>query len=553
MQPAVKESEKVAINARILIVDDEVIIQALLSRYLKEAGYICRCTGNASSAREILASEKFDLLLCDLSMPGENGLELLKHAKKHNPQMGRIVVTGNESHEVADEVLDLGVYGYIIKPVTANVALITVANALRHLRFDLHLDAYQCELEEKISQRTEKLDAIMNNLNLGVVMLSPDMTILETNEKMRTYFPDTPEGNATLCYHRFAGTPREAICEACPMARTFKNGEVGEVVRRLKVTKNQVERYFRIVTSPVFDHSGKIYAAIGLYEDITERLTLERNLRQAQKLESVGQLAAGIAHEINSPIQFIGDNLQFLKESFTDLTGTLYTYEGLFKDMEDAGEVPDRRLREIEAAREEADLAYLMEEIPKTFEQSLDGVKRIDKIVRAMKEFSHPGGDEKTLVDLNKTIESTATVCRNEWKYVANLTLDLAPDLPLVACFAGEISQVFLNIIVNAAHAIGDHTAGGSKGMGQISISTRTTDTGVQIRIRDTGGGIPEKIRERVFNPFFTTKAMGKGTGQGLAIAHRVVVEKHEGSLDFETEIGQGTTFIIDLPGKISQ
>ncbi|MBU1564732.1 MAG: response regulator [Proteobacteria bacterium] len=535
-------------ETRILIVDDEDVVQTLLSRFLREAGYVCRCAGDVASGKRLLSSEKFDLLFCDLNMPGENGLELLKHAKDHYPQMGRIVVTGLESQDIASEVLEIGVYGYIIKPITANVLLITAENALRHLRFDLHLDAYKNDLEQKIFQRTEKLDAIMNSLHIGVVMLSLDMEILEMNKKMRAYFPDAPSGKTTLCYQTFMGVPRDEICEACPMVATFKSGNSVEVLRKIRVTSAQAERCFRIVTSPIFDQNGDIYAGISLYEDITERLAMESNLRQAQKLESVGQLAAGIAHEINSPIQFIGDNLRFLKDTFGDLTKVMEVYEGVWERM--GGGVPEELRQQLANTVEEADLAYLKEEIPKTFEQSFDGVQRVEKIVRAMKDFSHPGGDEKTSIDINKTIESTATVCRNEWKYVAKMSLDLDPDLPFLSCFAGEISQVLLNIIVNGAHAISDVTSGGSKGLGEIRIATHKTPSGVQIRVSDTGGGIPEKVRERIFDPFFTTKERGKGTGQGLAIAHRVVVEKHKGTLSFETEMGRGTTFVIDLPNQ---
>ena len=170
------------------------------------------------------------------------------------------------------------------------------------------------------------------------------------------------------------------------------------------------------------------------------------------------------------------------------------------------------------------------------------------RIVGAMKEFSHPGVSEKTSIDINRAIESTLTVSHNEWKYVAELVTDLAPDLPLVRCLPGEFNQVILNLIVNAAHAIADTVQNGSATKGTITISTRHRGNWLEIRIADTGPGIPEKIRTRIFDPFFTTKAVGKGTGQGLAIAHSVVVDKHGGTITFETELGRGTTFIIRLP-----
>jgi two-component system, NtrC family, sensor kinase len=534
-------------NARILIVDDEQAIRKLLTRYLEGAGYECHTAENVESAKKLLASHTFDLLLCDLKMPGDSGLDLIRYAKEHYPQTGRVMITGFGAPEIASEIMMVGVYGYIIKPVTQNVVLITVENALRHLRLDLHMYACKIELEKKISNRTEKLTAIMNNLNAGVVMVDPDMRIIELNRKMEQWFPEVSAGKATPCYHVFNFPKGEDICDNCPMATTFQTGKICEATRSISTV--QGEREFRIVTSPIIDKSGNVYAGIGLYEDVTEKMLLERDLRQAQKLEAVGQLAAGIAHEINSPIQFVGDNISFLKDSFEDIARVLNTYEHLWQQLTEQGAVPEELGKQLSDVIEDADIPYLWEEIPKTIAQSLDGVGRVEKIVRAMKDFSHPGSDEKTTVDINKMLESTITVCRNEWKYVADMETDFAPDLPLAPCFSGEISQAFLNIIVNGAHAIGDVTENGSKGKGKISIQTsRTENNSIQIRISDTGGGIPKEIQDRVFEPFFTTKARGKGTGQGLAIAHRVVIDKHQGTLIFETEKGRGTTFVIELP-----
>ena len=533
-------------NAKILIVDDEPAIRKLLIRVLEGAGYECHTAEDTASAKEALASNTFDLLLCDLKMPGESGLTLIRYAKEHYPQTGRVMITGFGAPEIASEIMTVGVYGYIIKPVTSDMVLITVENALRHLRLDLHMHACKIELEKKISRRTEKLTAIMNNLGIGVVMLDRDMRILEMNRTMQQWFPKVDIGKTTYCYHAFNDQQGKDICDDCPVVTTFQTGKSCEATR--SIATGQGEREFRIVTSPIFDRSGSVYAGIALYEDVTEKLFLERDLAQAQKFEAVGQLAAGIAHEINSPIQYIGDNISFLEDSFHDISKVLDTYDRLWQELTEKGDIPKEMARQLSSAVEDADLVFLREEIPKTINQSLEGIRRVEKIVRAMKDFSHPGSDEKTAVDINKILESTITVCRNEWKYVAEMETDFAPDLPPALCFAGEISQVFLNIIVNGAHAIGDFTEGGSKGKGKISIRTSRNKTGLQIRISDTGGGIPKEIQDRVFAPFFTTKARGKGTGQGLAIARRVVVDKHQGALFFETEKDKGTTFVIELP-----
>ncbi len=273
---------------------------------------------------------------------------------------------------------------------------------------------------------------------------------------------------------------------------------------------------------------------------------MEVTLRHAQKMESIGQLAAGIAHEINTPIQYIGDNLRFMLGAVEELLGAL---DALPPEVP-GGAGMDDGTRTFRDRLQAADMDYLRKELPKAARQSLEGVARVSKIVGAMKEFSHPGSESRTTADLNRAIESTVAVSRNEWKYVADLDLELDPLLQPVPCYPGEINQVVLNLIVNAAHAIGD-TVGHSGQKGRITIRTRSEAGQVVIQIEDTGAGIPEAIRDRIFDPFFTTKGVGKGTGQGLAIAHSVVVDKHGGTIGFETELGQGTLFTIHLPIQI--
>lgn len=301
-----------------------------------------------------------------------------------------------------------------------------------------------------------------------------------------------------------------------------------------------------ITLSPLGDSHEQDGRVLLLGADITERRLMERQLAQALKLESIGRLAAGIAHEINTPTQYVGDNIRFLQDAMRDLLDLLQRLQN-FVECAKQGVVSDKQIDEIEEAIENTDLGYLQEEIPKAIAQSLEGLERVAKIVRAMKEFSHPGVAEMTNVDLNHALESTITVARNEWKYVADIVTDFDPNLPLVPCLPGDMNQVFLNIIVNAAHAIADVVGDGSKGKGTITVSTRKLDGWVEVRISDTGTGIPEAIRSKIFDPFFTTKQIGRGTGQGLAYAHSVV-EKHKGILTFETEEGRGTTFIIRLP-----
>lgn len=310
---------------------------------------------------------------------------------------------------------------------------------------------------------------------------------------------------------------------------------------------NGQEGFIGVSISPLHDNQNKVSGYIFLCSDITERKVLENQLAQAQKLESIGRLAAGIAHEINTPIQYIGDNILFLQNNFRLVIDLLVknkaVLDSILKD-EPSSPVISELIEEMN----EVDLDYLIKEIPLSIVQSLEGVQRVTEIVRAMKEFSHPGLKEKIPLDINKALMDTLTVTRNQWKLVAKIVSDLAPDLPKVMCQPAEINQVFLNIIINAAQAIETTIAEGKPGPGRITIQTRQIESGVEIRISDTGNGIPEEHRPNIFEPFFTTKDVGKGTGQGLALSYDVVVKKHNGSLSFESVVNEGTTFIIRLP-----
>jgi two-component system, NtrC family, sensor kinase len=290
---------------------------------------------------------------------------------------------------------------------------------------------------------------------------------------------------------------------------------------------------------------GKPVGVQGIGRDITGRDAAEMELRHAQKLESVGRLAAGIAHEINTPIQFVGDNTRFLQDSFGGLQTLLAKYQEL-RDAAVSAAVSPEILARVRKVEEETDCAYLLEEIPKALTQTLDGVTRVATIVRAMKEFAHPEGKEMAAADLNRALLSTLTVARNELKYVADVETEFG-DLPLVVCNIGDLNQVFLNLLVNAAHAIAEVVKGTGK-KGKIVVRTFSEGSSILVTISDTGCGIPEANRAKVFDPFFTTKEVGRGTGQGLAIARSVVVDRHKGALTFESEVGKGTAFYIRLP-----
>jgi len=298
------------------------------------------------------------------------------------------------------------------------------------------------------------------------------------------------------------------------------------------------------VICPILDQANQITHFAAIKEDITERRALESELRQAQKLEGIGQLAAGIAHEINTPTQFVTDNLTFLQDAWKQVLQLLDQYRRAVGA--NRGSLAPSLMEQLGQAERACDLEFIAGEVPSAITQSLDGARRVAGIVRAMKEFSHPDSVDKTETDLNKAILSTITVARNEWKYAAEIATDLDEALPRVVCYPGEINQVLLNLLVNAAHTIREKTGGNGKG--KITISTRARGPSVEIAVADTGMGIPPEIQHRIYEPFFTTKEVGKGTGQGLALAHSVVVKKHIGKIWFETESGVGTTFYLQIP-----
>jgi len=275
--------------------------------------------------------------------------------------------------------------------------------------------------------------------------------------------------------------------------------------------------------------------------DLRPRRALELERLHSSKMESIGRLATGIAHEINTPTQYVGDNLRFLQRSLEAAPAALRAIESkLGMDATRDGACVDS-LRVIRA---------LCSEAPDAVSDALEGVDRIASIVQAMRNFSHPGTEGDACVALNDAVHDTLGVSRNEWKYVARVKTELDPELPRIAGSPSEINQVLLNLIVNAAHAIEEARDAGcapSEPRGCITVSTRREGGYAELRVRDTGNGIPDEIRERIFDPFFTTKEVGKGTGQGLAIAH-AIVHRHGGSIEYETRVGEGTTFRVRLP-----
>lgn len=340
-----------------------------------------------------------------------------------------------------------------------------------------------------------------------------------------------------------AGLERRLLAAQKTVAALSRRVEaqVGEGTSSFAVLEQNValERIVRGKTQELERQRSQLERALGDLRDA------QVELLQAQKLESVGRLASGVAHEINTPVQFVSDSVFFVRDAFQDLAPVFAALQRLV-----AAEAEGRELGPVVKALVEAtaaaDVGYLVENASPALERAMEGLDRVTTIVRSLKEFAHPVSRQAEPADLNRALQTTLTIARNEFKYVADVALDLG-DIPPVSCMVGELQQVFLNLIVNAAHAIEDVRKGSGE-RGLIRIATTREGNRVVISVADDGGGIPEAIRHRVFDPFFTTKAVGRGTGQGLSIARSVVVDKHGGAIDFESEPGRGTVFRVRLP-----
>jgi len=400
--------------------------------------------------------------------------------------------------------------------------------------------------EEELRKAHEEVERLLSSMSSFLIDLGQDLRISRWNAAAENTFGipwvEAVGKRIDACGIRWDW---ESVISQIP-----EWPEVKETVRLSEVRYRRgdgTEGFLNLTVNPLRNESGVFVGCFLLGADTTERRHLESQLVQAQKLEAVGRLAAGIAHEINTPTQYVGDNIEFLQVAYDSLVRLVSVFPAVLRAVHE-GSIPPELLSEADELMKRTNMDYLMEQIPRAIEQSLEGVGRIATIVQAMKEFSHPGMAEKTSVDLNQCIRSTVTVSRNEWKYVADLDLDLDDSLPQVLCLPGDFNQTILNMIVNAAHAIGDVVGDGAERKGKITVRTRQEGAWAVIQVADTGSGIPEEIRGRIFDPFFTTKEIGRGTGQGLAIARNVIVDKHGGTISVASEPGKGTVFTILLP-----
>ena len=539
---------------RCLLVEDSETDALFLIEALRRGDYepVSERVQTEPDMREALQTREWDVVFSDYVMPAFDAPSAFRVFQASGLEIPFIIVSGEVGEDRAVESLKLGADDYLLKH-----SLKRLIPVLERALKDAGDRKRAKEAERALLQSEERFRLMVEQVqDYAIFMLDPAGRVTTWNagaKNIHGYAAGGILGQSYECFYTeedlAAGKPADLLDQARTKGRIMDEG--------WRVRKDGSRFWAQVTLTTTRDEQGQLRGFTKITHDLTERRQaeeqrqqIELKLRQSQKLEAIGQLAAGIAHEINTPIQYTEHNLHFLQESFGDLK-QLLDYHQILLLAAQTGKIPPELIQEVRRLLDQVQGGDLVGEIPVAIEEALQGTQRIAKIVRAMKEFSHPGTgnkDKPAATNLNQAIESTITVARNEWKYVADVVTEFDAAMPPVFMFAGEFNQVILNLLVNAAHAIAEILGKGSRSKGTITVSTLRDNGWAEVRLRDTGAGIPETIRHRIFEPFFTTKGVGKGTGQGLALAHSVIVERHRGELRFETEPGKGTCFIIRLP-----
>ncbi len=549
------------VRMRVLVVDDDEGIRKFLACAIEHLGYVVEAAARAGQALEMMEQAPFDIVLSDVMMPGVDGIDLLVGLKRRFPRTDVIMVTGRGSMEAAVKSLRAGAFDFLEKPV--------LLPALRQA-LDRACEHQSAQAGRALSRAGLAIFSTRDAARLPEVIVRTAMSVLEA-DGVSLLLPGLDRD--LYVAHAYGldeeirrdtrikvgeGIAGRAVASGKPIILNGRSPEIADPGGERKTKASIVFPMFssgELIGVLTFNRYGAaqpyrpsdLETVTTLASQIVLALQNHRLAQQSimtEKLAAVGELAAGIAHEINTPIQFVGDSIYFLNEAFQDLCALLAEYKAARSGLSSLEPAVFERVDEKEA---DIDLAYLVREIPKATARTLEGTARVTEIVRAMKRFGRRDEEGKAPTDINRMIESALTLACNEYKYVADVDTEFG-ELPLVTCHGGEVAHAFLNIIVNAGHAIAATGALEKAARGKIRICSAVVGGDVVVTIEDNGTGISEGIRDRIFQPFFTTKEVGKGTGLGLAIARSTIVDHHGGSISVQSELGRGTKFVICLP-----
>ncbi len=564
----------------ILIAEDDEKILKLLVTSLGTLGHTILTAQDGQDAWQIYQTNSIHLVITDWIMPRMDGLELCRNirAASRDQYTYLIVITGKEQKKDLLEILQCGADDYIIKPFDPEELRARVKAGERIIK----LEEGHRSLQRVLIESRNKLRIVVDSLPEEIVSIDAEFRIVSVNLSfVKRIGLDLKAAIGTFCFQKEYWSMADFRIQAVmAQARDVFNTGLPILIRETTEEGVQGKRHVELHLLPIKDDTGKVVQVAIVSRDVTDeqrkadqiivlnqRLQSaffqiqEKNIKladtlkelketqsqmvQAEKMASIGQLAAGVAHEINNPVGFVSSNLKSLTDYQQDLRQILSAYSQLMvrlSSLKDSGlDLPEIEAlaAQLQEMAKDLDIEYILEDIPNLIAESREGLGRIKKIVLDLKDFSHPGEDVLKLSDLNLNLDSTLNIVWNELKYKATILKEYSADLPQVKCYPQQLNQVFMNILVNAAQAI--------EKQGEIRIVTRETAGFIEIVISDTGQGIPKENLSRIFDPFFTSKEVGKGTGLGLNVAYNII-KKHQGTIDVQSEVGIGTTFTVRIP-----
>ena len=536
------------LNHVLEIIDKDVISPIAGELIGADIEYLSVEVSEESDFQKAITENQPDLVITDYRHENFEGISAIRKARESNPDLVFIIFTDSISEFDAVECIKAGVSNILNKDQISSIFMI-VQETLKFQRTRIE----KRQVEEQLAREREILDISLASIGEAIITIDQTGEIMLFNlaaQNITGYSHGEAVGQKINEVLRIFDEKTNSILQD-PINHLLALEENQQIDQLYKhptlLTKNQNKVLISGKISPILVDSQKNSGYVLIFDDVTEKELKAAQSLLSSKMESIGQLAAGIAHEINTPIQYLGDNINYLSRSFKVLK-ELDDIQHASIAHEQNGINRSKEIQAIENIRESKRVNNLFTEIPHAIEESLEGIERVRKIVLAIREFSHPSQKEMSFADINKAILTTITISRNEWKYCADLETDLENDLPLVWCRIDELNQVLLNMIVNAVHAIQEKQKKSGSEKGKIVIKSWHSGKVVSISISDTGCGIKEEIVNRIFDPFFTTKDVGKGTGQGLYLAHNIIVNNHHGTILVNTTMDVGTTFTIELP-----
>ncbi|MBA4384001.1 MAG: hypothetical protein C0410_04640 [Anaerolinea sp.] len=521
--------------------------ESIIAHDLDSEGFLFKSVfaDSINSFKKKIKEFKPHLVISDYRYKNFDGIAAITQSKKTFPDIVFFILTETISEFDAIECIRAGVSNIINQDQVSSILMI-VQEAQKYQQARLE----KRQVEEQLAREREILSISLASIGEAIVTINPSGEIVLFNnaaQQITEYSALEAVGKPAHEILRILDEKTAKILDdpINHLLEIDKAIDVNTPPRRpVLMTKTEKKILISGKITPIRIDQQKNAGYVLVFDDVTIKEQIAAQSMLSLKMESIGQLAAGIAHEINTPIQYLGDNLNYIQhalDTYIESDQKLTNYLNTFSST-------NLEAKEVLNFRNSQRIDHLNKEIPNAILESFEGLERVRKIVMAIREFSHPSQKIKAYSDINKSVQTTVTISRNEWKYFADLETDLDPNLPLVLCRIDELNQVLLNMIVNAAHAIQEKQKETDKEKGKITIKTTRDRDKVVIAVMDTGCGISDKIVDRIFDPFFTTKDVGKGTGQGLSLAYNIIVNHHHGTIHVFTKENIGTTFTIELP-----